>query len=376
MRRLLAAILLVCGATLGSLMLPGAAHASSNMPQMDFSNPLNLAQVVWLVIILVALYFILANWALPGVGAVLADRAQRIQVDLDAAHSAKAEADAAIAELQAAIKSARDEAQAEVTKATEAAKAEAARQAEVLARKLARTVDACRGGDRVRPDGGDGLYPPDRHGNGAVVGRSLDRQRCRCWTGWPRNTGCHGHARPGVGKRTSMEYEALSTSPFVHGAFWVLVAVLIFIVLFGVKIAVPLGKMLDNRADLVRQSLDEAAKLKSEAEAMLADAKKKRVEAIAEARDILARAHEEAARTAAELAAEAEMRAHARERMVEERIQSAQASAIAEVRSTAVDVAIAATIQALRDGLTVAEDGRLVDHAIAEVPSAFTRRAA
>ena len=136
MRRLLAAILLVCGATLGSLMLPGAAHASSNMPQMDFSNPLNLAQVVWLVIILVALYFILANWALPGVGAVLADRAQRIQVDLDAAHSAKAEADAAIAELQAAIKSARDEAQAEVTKATEAAKAEAARQAEVLARKL------------------------------------------------------------------------------------------------------------------------------------------------------------------------------------------------------------------------------------------------
>jgi F-type H+-transporting ATPase subunit b len=136
MRRLFATALLGCGATLGSLILPGAAHAASNMPQMDFSNPLNLAQVVWLVIILVALYFILANWALPGVGAVLADRAHRIQVDLDAAHAAKAEADAAIAELHAAIKAARDEAQAEVTKATDAAKAEAARQAEALARKL------------------------------------------------------------------------------------------------------------------------------------------------------------------------------------------------------------------------------------------------
>jgi F-type H+-transporting ATPase subunit b len=136
MRRLIATALPVCGVTLGSLILPVAAHAASNMPQMDFSNPLNLAQVVWLVIILVALYFILAKWALPGVGEVLADRAQRIQVDLDAAHAAKAEADAAIAELQAAIKSARDEAQAEVTKATEAAKAEAARQAEALARKL------------------------------------------------------------------------------------------------------------------------------------------------------------------------------------------------------------------------------------------------
>jgi F-type H+-transporting ATPase subunit b len=136
MRRVLAIALPACAATFGSLIPPHAAQAASNMPQMDFSNPLNLAQVVWLVIILVALYFILAKWALPGVGAVLADRAHRIQVDLDMAHAAKAEADAAIAELQAAIKSARDAAQAEVTKATEAAKAEAARQAETLARKL------------------------------------------------------------------------------------------------------------------------------------------------------------------------------------------------------------------------------------------------
>ena len=173
-----------------------------------------------------------------------------------------------------------------------------------------------------------------------------------------------------------MEYEALSSSLLAHGAFWVLVAVLIFIVIFGGRIAVPLGKLLDNRAAAVRQSLDEAAQLKAEAEAMLVDARKKRTQALAEAKDILARAHEEAARTAAELAAEAEMRARARERMVEERIQSAQASAIAEVRSTAVDVAIAATVQALRDGLTAVEDGRLVDHAIAEVPNAFTRRAA
>jgi F-type H+-transporting ATPase subunit b len=173
-----------------------------------------------------------------------------------------------------------------------------------------------------------------------------------------------------------MEYEALSSSPWVHGAFWVLVAILIFIVLFGAKIAVPLGRLLDNRAETVRRSLDEAAQLKAEAEAMLVDARKKRTQALAEAKDILARAREEATRLAAELTAEAEMRAHARERMVEERIQSAQASAVAEVRSTAVEVAITATMQALRDGLTAGEDARLVDHAIAEVPSAFARRAA
>jgi F-type H+-transporting ATPase subunit b len=173
-----------------------------------------------------------------------------------------------------------------------------------------------------------------------------------------------------------MEYEALAFSPWAHGAFWVLVAILIFIVLFGARIAVPLGRLLDNRAEIVRQSLDEAAQLKAEAEAMLVDARKKRAQALAEAKDILARAREEAVRTAAELTAEAEMRARARERMVEERIQSAQASAVAEVRSAAVEVAIAATAQALREGLTAPDDGRLVDHAITEVPNAFTRRAA
>jgi F-type H+-transporting ATPase subunit b len=172
-----------------------------------------------------------------------------------------------------------------------------------------------------------------------------------------------------------MQYEALSM-PWVHGAFWVLVAILIFAALFGRKIVVPIMGMLDRRAETVRQSLDEASHLRSEAQAMLEDAKKKRQQALAEAKDILARAHQEAVRTAAELTAEAEMRAHARERMAQERIDSAQASAIAEVRRTAVEVAIAATAQALREGLSVADDARLVDHAIAEVPDAFTRRAA
>ncbi|GAB0115368.1 hypothetical protein AcidC75_28920 [Acidisoma sp. C75] len=116
--------------------MPGAAYAGSNMPQMDFSNPLNGSQVVWLVILLVVLYLILSRWALPGVGSILADRAQRIQVDLDAAHAAKVEADAAVAELQAAIRSARDEANAAVAQATEAAKAQAAAQAAELAAKL------------------------------------------------------------------------------------------------------------------------------------------------------------------------------------------------------------------------------------------------
>ncbi|WP_284944911.1 F0F1 ATP synthase subunit B family protein [Acidisoma cladoniae] len=108
----------------------------SKMPQMDFKNPLTGSEVVWLVIIMVALYFILSRWALPAVGTVLADRAQGIEADLNAARIAKAQADAAIAELRDAIKSAREAAQSEINTAIETAKAEAAKDAAEVSAKL------------------------------------------------------------------------------------------------------------------------------------------------------------------------------------------------------------------------------------------------
>jgi len=135
MRRLITSAPLVCGAMFG-LLWAGSAHAGSNMPQMDFSNPLNGSQVVWLVILLIVLYLILSRWAMPGVGGVLADRQTRIQGDLDAAHAAKVEADAAVAELHEAIRTARDEANAQIAKATAEAKAQAEKQAVDLAARL------------------------------------------------------------------------------------------------------------------------------------------------------------------------------------------------------------------------------------------------
>ena len=107
-----------------------AAEKTGGMPQLDFANPLTIAQVVWLAIIFVVLYLLLSRWALPQVGAVLEQRANRIQGDLQAAHSAKTSADAAVSELTAATQQAQATAQAEiagaVATATEAAAAQAA----------------------------------------------------------------------------------------------------------------------------------------------------------------------------------------------------------------------------------------------------------
>jgi len=105
-------------------------------PQIDFANPLTKSQVVWLGIIFFALYLLLARWALPQVGEVLAARSARIGADLDAARAAKASADEAVAELTAATRHAQAEALAEVTGAVDAAKAQAAVQAVIANTRL------------------------------------------------------------------------------------------------------------------------------------------------------------------------------------------------------------------------------------------------
>lgn len=111
------------------LLSPGLAMAKQGMPQLDFANPLTKAQLVWGAIIFVVLYLLLSRWGLPQVTSVLADRAKKIAGDLDAARAAKANADAAVAELTDATQRARAEAQAAITRAADKAKQIAAAQA-------------------------------------------------------------------------------------------------------------------------------------------------------------------------------------------------------------------------------------------------------
>lgn len=96
------------------------------MPQLDFSNPLTLAQVVWMAIIFGLLYYLLARYALPQVAGVVENRANRIAADLNSARAAKAQSDAAVAEITEAGRRAAAEAQAAINQAVAHAKAEAA----------------------------------------------------------------------------------------------------------------------------------------------------------------------------------------------------------------------------------------------------------
>jgi len=147
------------------------AHAEG-MPQLDFSTPLTIAQVVWGVIIFGVLYLLLARWALPKATGVLEKRAGTIASDLDAARLAMAQADGAVAELTAATAKARAEAQAAVNQAAEQAKAAAASQAAALNERLeARLTEAETQIEQARAAAMASVHQVARDTAAAVYGR-------------------------------------------------------------------------------------------------------------------------------------------------------------------------------------------------------------
>ncbi|WP_235907618.1 F0F1 ATP synthase subunit B family protein [Siccirubricoccus phaeus] len=140
-------------ASLFGLALPALALAATTgevpvegMPQLAFGHPEQgrflVANVVWLFILFGLLYVLMANYALPRVASVLAERQARIEADLEQAQAAKQRADAALAEHQAATARARAEAQAAIATATQQAQAETTVREEALNARLAAQIDA------------------------------------------------------------------------------------------------------------------------------------------------------------------------------------------------------------------------------------------
>jgi F-type H+-transporting ATPase subunit b len=158
---------------------------------------------------------------------------------------------------------------------------------------------------------------------------------------------------------------------FLEGRTWVAIAFILFFVIFGKKLWQAIAAMLDSRAETVRREIDEAVRLREEAERMLRDAEQQREVALREAQALIAGAKAEAERVATAAAEEAQASARRREQMAIDRIASAEKAAVDEVRITAADVATAAARQVIAEGLGPAADTRLIDHAIDQLPAAL-----
>jgi F-type H+-transporting ATPase subunit b len=163
---------------------------------------------------------------------------------------------------------------------------------------------------------------------------------------------------------------------FANPRTWVGVAFVLFVVIFGRRIWKALVDMLDKRTAAVQRELGEARRLRQEAEAMLADASRRREAALAEAKVMLERAHAEAERLSVATAAEAEAAARRREKMAMDRIAAAEKAAVDEVRFAAAEIATVAAERVIRENLTPDADAHLVDHAIGSLAGALAPRRA
>jgi F-type H+-transporting ATPase subunit b len=123
--------------------------------------------------------------------------------------------------------------------------------------------------------------------------------------------------------------------------FWVgtgFVLVLILLVWKGVPSMV--GKMLDQRAQVIAAELEEARRLRAEAAALLADYQKRAASAEAEARSIVDAATAEAAQFQKDARAALEAQIERRAAAAGEKIAQAEAHALNEIRGLAADAAV------------------------------------
>lgn len=121
---------------------------------------------------------------------------------------------------------------------------------------------------------------------------------------------------------------------------WVGVGLLLFVgILIFAGVPKLIGGKLDDKANQIQADLDEAARLRVEAETMLAQIRLEKAEAEAQAADLLAAAEADARRLEAETKVKLEETLARRQKMAENRIAQAEAQASNEVKAAAADLA-------------------------------------
>jgi F-type H+-transporting ATPase subunit b len=149
---------------------------------------------------------------------------------------------------------------------------------------------------------------------------------------------------------------------------WIALAmVVVFAILIWKRVPALIGAALDRKIAGIREQLDEAAKLRSEAEALKADYEARAAQADGEAATLLERARGEAEGIVRQAEADAAALVERRTRMAEDKIAAAERAALDEVRARAASAAAAAAETLIRAKLDAGADKAMVDAAIAEL---------
>lgn len=151
--------------------------------------------------------------------------------------------------------------------------------------------------------------------------------------------------------------------------FFALVALILFLgIVFYAKAPGKVAGMLDDRSNRIAKDIADARKLREEAEALLAEYKQKRADAVKEAAGIVEQAKLEAHAYATESRSKLEDLLARRTKQAEQKIAQAEAAAAKDVRAAATDAAIAAARKLIGDA-PATKSAKLIEESISAVKS-------
>jgi F-type H+-transporting ATPase subunit b len=150
--------------------------------------------------------------------------------------------------------------------------------------------------------------------------------------------------------------------------FWVGVALVVFVgVLVMAGVPRLAAKAIDARGLKVQSQLDEANRLREEAQGLLAHIKTQREQSEKLAAEIMANAREEAQRLQVDAQAKLAEQIERRGQLAERRIAMAESQAAAEVKAAAAELASSMAERVLTQRLAGAKTDPLVDKAISQL---------
>ncbi len=156
-------------------------------------------------------------------------------------------------------------------------------------------------------------------------------------------------------------------------ALWVAVAFFGFVgVLIWKKVPALITNSLDGRADQIRSELDEAKKLRVDAQLVLADYQRKQREAETEAEEIIKQAQKEAEILAVETEQKLAEQLERRTKQAEEKIARAEQQAISDVQRTAAQISITAAEHILRNNVSGKKSDGLIEETLKAIPENFS----
>ena len=160
---------------------------------------------------------------------------------------------------------------------------------------------------------------------------------------------------------------------FSDPSFWVGLSFIIVITFLIKKSWSSVGNTLDERSDKIRERIDEAKKLREDAQSLLAEYKRKQINAQSEVEAIYEETNREIKQIKIKASDVLELNLKRKKLQASERIQQSERQAIELIKQKSINIALIATEKLISNNLTTKQKYNLIDNSINDLPKALNK---